>query len=100
MSLNAKGDSKSDANFKTEDLLDSHYKKHKGEFGDITKEEYLKGANDLINSSGDDILTKVRNNGDELFYNTKTNEFVVKTKDGFLRTYFKPQDGLSYFNRQ
>ena len=80
--------------------MDSHYNKHKDEFGNISKDKYLEGANDLINSSGDDILTKVRNNGDELFYNTKTNEFAVKTKDGYLRTYFKPTDGLDYFNRQ
>ena len=89
-----------ETNFKSQDLLDSHYDKHKGEFGSITKDEYLMKANELINSEGDNILTKVRNNGDILYYNSSTNEFAVKTKDGFLRTFFKPSEGLEYFKRQ
>ncbi len=96
------GDDKNniETNFKSQDLLDSHYDKHKGEFGSITKDEYLMKANELINSEGDNILTKVRNNGDILYYNSSTNEFAVKTKDGFLRTFFKPSEGLEYFKRQ
>lgn len=94
----AKGEA--EAKFKSKKLLDSHYDKHKGEFGNISKDEYLKKANDLINSTGDDVLTKVRKNGDTLYYNKATNEFAVKTKDGFLRTFFKPSDGFEYFNRQ
>ena len=54
----------------------------------------------LINSEGDDILTKTRKNGDTVYYNKATSEFAVKTKDGFLRTFFKPKGGIEYFNRQ
>lgn len=93
-----------EAEFKTQDLLDEHFEKHvvkQGEFGNITKEQYLKGAQDLINSKpGGDILTKTRINGDTVFYNKETNEFAIRTRDGTIRTYFKPSDGLEYFNRQ
>lgn len=91
----------SNAGFKSQELLDSHFKKHAGEFGNITKEQYLKGAQDLLKSKpGGDILIKTRVNGDRLVYNKATNEFATKTKDGVIRTYFKPTDGLEYFNRQ
>ncbi len=86
--------------FRNQDLLDSHYNKHANEFGDISKEEYLKRAGNLINSTSDDILTKIRTNGDIIFYNPNTNEFAVKSADGYIRTYFKPSDGIDYFNRQ
>lgn len=87
-------------NFRTQQLLDSHYAKHGAEFGNITKEQYLKGANNLIHSSGANILKKTRSDGDVVFYNTDTNEFLVLSYDGFIRTYFKPSGGIDYFNRQ
>lgn len=94
-----KGTSKT--GFKTQELLDSHFEKHAAEFGNITKQQYLKGAQDLVSSKpGGNILTKVRPNGDTIFYNKATNEFAVKTSDGIIRTYFKPTDGINYFNRQ
>lgn len=92
------------ANFASEKLLRSHYIKHvvkQKEFGNITMDEYLEGARKLINSKpGGDILTKTRSNGDILFYNKSTNEFAVVTKDGVIRTYFKPKEGIKYFNKQ
>jgi len=33
-------------------------------------------------------------------YKKSTNEFAVKGKDGTVRTYFKPTDGINYFNKQ
>jgi pyocin large subunit-like protein len=92
------------ANFASEKLLRSHYIKHvvkQKEFGNITIDEYLEGARKLINSKpGGNILTKTRSNGDILFYNQSTNEFAVVTKDGVIRTYFKPKEGIKYFKRQ
>ncbi|WP_242850149.1 hypothetical protein [Clostridium polynesiense] len=90
--------------FKSEDLLDSHYQKHvvdQGEFGNNTKDQYLKGAQDLVTSKpGGDILTKTRTNGDTIFYNKATNEFAVTDKSGSIKTYFKPTDGIDYYNGQ
>lgn len=86
--------------FRNSELLDSHYTKHGQEFGNITKDQYLNQANNLFGTSGKNILTKTRANGDVVFYNTTTNEFGVKSSDGFIRTYFKPTDGIDYFNQQ
>lgn len=70
--------------------LDAHYLKHKHEFGDITKEEYLNGARLLLNSAPSrDILEKRRDNGDVLHYRVSTGEFAVMARDGRIRTYFK-----------
>lgn len=79
-------------NFSNEKKLNKHFEKHvlkQGEFGDITKDEYLGLANKFINSSGDDVLSKVASNGDILKLNLKTNEFSIVTKDGVIRTYHK-----------
>lgn len=53
-----------------------------------------------MSDPGDDMLVKTRSNGDRIFYNQATNEFGVVTKDGVIRTYFKPADGIDYFNNQ
>lgn len=89
------------AGFKSQKLLDDHFKKHAGEFGSITQSQYLAAAQNLLNSKpGGNILSKTRANGDVILYNKATNEFGVKTVDGTIRTYFKPSDGINYFNRQ
>jgi pyocin large subunit-like protein len=86
--------------FRTNELMDIHYKKHKDEFGVITKDEYLDGANNLINQLSDTVMTKTEDDGDTLYYDTKTHEFVVLSEDGYIRTYFIPEDGIDYFNRK
>jgi len=87
--------------FKTEELLTSHFEKHASEFGNITQEQYLAKAQKFVKSNPSrNILTKIRANGDVVFYNKSTNEFAVKASNGSIRTYFKPTGGLDYFNRQ
>lgn len=87
--------------FRNQELYDSHFEKHGAEFGNITKEEYLQKANELINSDSPDVLHKTeKEDGDYLFYNQKTNEFLVLSTDGYIRTYFKPDDGIDYWERQ
>lgn len=98
--LTASGNVDKPLEFRNENLLDDHFSKHGSEFGDISKSEYVNRANDLINSNGPDILTKTRANGDMLVYNKATNEFAIKSGDGFIRTFFRPTGGLDYFNRQ
>ena len=29
-----------------------------------------------------------------------TNEFVILSTDGYIRTYFRPSSGIKYFNKQ
>ena len=84
--------------FRTQDLYDQHYNKHGQEFGDITKEEYIILANELFMS--EDALRKTEADGDLLFYDVESNTFGVLSEDGYIRTCFKPDDGIEYWNRQ
>lgn len=79
--------------------LEAHYIKHKHEFGDISKEQYLSRARILLNSApGKDILEKRRDNGDVLHYRVGSGEFAVMTFEGRIRTYFKSD--YRYWSRQ
>ena len=48
-----------------------------------------------------DVLTKTEaEDGDYVYYVEETNEFVIISPDGYIRTYFNPSAGIEYFNRQ
>ncbi len=92
----------SGSQFRNYNRLKEHYDKHvidQAEFGDITIEEYLYLAQQLVDDPGDGVLTKTRD-GDRYFYDPDTNEFAVVSDDGFIRTFFKPSAGQSYYDRQ
>lgn len=79
--------------------LEAHYLKHGYQFGNITQGEYLENARELLNApAGNDILEKVRSNGDILHYRVSTGEFVVMASDGRIKTYFKTD--YQYWIRQ
>ena len=87
-----KGTPNSKYNFSDQKKFDKHYDKHvveQGEFGNITKDQYLQKANNFANSSGSNVLTRTGSNGDVLKFNPSTNEFSIVTKDGVIRTYHK-----------
>ena len=86
--------------FRSKKQYDDHFKKHGSEFGDITKQEYLDMANELIASSSDRVLHKMSNDNDYLFYDQDMNYFLVLSQDGYIRTFFRPSAGISYWNRQ
>lgn len=86
--------------FRSKQLYDSHYKKHGDEFGDITQEEYLEKANELIDNQSDSVLRKRSDDNDYLYFNKDTNEFLVLSEDGYIRTYFIPNSGIKYWERQ
>lgn len=84
--------------FESPELLTSHYEKHQGEFGDITEAEYLDKANQLYREAlSDDVEQIMRSDESISKYKFSTNEFLVVTKDGKIRTYFKPVDGADYW---
>lgn len=85
--------------FRNETLWEEHFNKHGSEFGYKSKEEYLKGANEVINSSTSKHKTESED-GDEIYYDEDKNEIVFISSDGYIRTYFKPSDGINYYNRQ
>lgn len=89
--------------FRTEKLRDDHFNKHGVEFSvgfDYeTAEDYEKGASDVINNP--DALYKTEaEDGDGIYYIEESNEFVVLSTDGYIRTYFRPGGRKAYFDRQ
>ena len=36
--------------------------------------------------------------GETVKFNTKTGEFAVITKEGYVTTYFRPKTGIDYYN--
>ncbi len=85
--------------FRRVSYLEQHFEKHGNEFEYATKEEYLAGANRVIQSP--DALHKIEaEDGDDIYYLEETNEFVVVSTDGYIRTYFRPSAGIAYYNRQ
>ena len=87
--------------FRSKSLYESHYQKHGAEFGDITKEEYLKLANDLLNSDSETVLHKTeKEDGDDVYFDTETGYFLVLSTDGYIRTFFIPDKGIAYYNKQ
>lgn len=89
--------------FRSKSQLNQHFDKHGGEFkkdfGYKTAAEYEKGASDVINNPKALCKTE-KEDGDYVYYIEETNEFVVLSTDGYIRTYFRPSAGIDYFNRQ
>ncbi len=91
--------------FRSQQQYEQHYDKHGHEFtpifGEITMEEYLMYANALIQSEDEEILTKTeKEDGDFMYFRPSTEEFLVLSTDGYIRTYFIPTAGIDYWNRQ
>lgn len=89
--------------FRNKKYLSEHFSKHGGEFtkdfGYKTAAEYEKGASDVINNP-DALFKYEAEDGDGVYYLEATNEFVILSKDGYIRTYFRPSKGKEYFDRQ
>ena len=88
-----------DYKFRNQKLLDSHYEKHGIEMGFESAAAYEAAASAVVNNP--EALHKTeKEDGDDVYYLEDTNEFVIVSKDGYIRTYFNPNDGIKYFNRQ
>ena len=89
--------------FRSKKLLNEHFQKHGEEFtndfGYKDASEYEQGASDVINNP--DALHKTeKEDGDGIYYIEATNEFVVLSTDGYIRTYFRPDSGKKYYDKQ
>lgn len=85
--------------FRNKKLLTQHFEKHGGEFSYGSMEEYEQGADAVIHNPN--ALHKIESeDGDDVYYIEATNEFVVLSTDGYIRTYFKPDSGIKYYNKQ
>ena len=85
--------------FKNKSRLNDHYEKHGKEMGFGSAKEYEQAASDVVNNP-DALHKKEKEDGDDVYYVEATNEFVVVSTQGYLRTYFLPDKGIDYYNRQ
>lgn len=85
--------------FRNEKLLNDHYTKHGVEMGFDSAESYAIAAAAVVNNPYALHKTEAED-GDDVYYVESTNEFVIVSTDGYIRTYFNPSGGIDYFNRQ
>lgn len=85
--------------FRNERYLNQHYNKHGKEMGFESAEAYEQAASDVINNKN--ALHKTESeDGDGVYYLEDTNEFVILSTDGYIRTYFNPDRGMEYYEDQ
>ena len=87
--------------FTSRRALAEHFEKHGREFGSITQERYLRLAQELRDAPrGGPVREATRSDGVITRFDTRSGAFVAFHADRTIRTFFKPDDGLAYFERQ
>jgi pyocin large subunit-like protein len=90
-----------DVGFASRQKLVDHFRKHGREFGTITMEQYLRGAQELRDRpAGGAILEAARPDGSVTRFDRDSGDFIAFSRDSVIRTYFKPTDGEAYYQRQ
>ncbi len=85
--------------FRNESLLKEHFEKHGKEMGFIDAKAYEQAAAAVVTNPLS--LHKLEaEDRDDVYYLESTNEFVIVSTDGYIRTYFKPDKGKAYFDQQ
>lgn len=85
--------------FRNEKALNEHYEKHGKRMGFKSAKDYEDAANAVVFNKK--VLHKIeKEDGDDVYYLQKTNELVIVSGYGYIRTYFKPESGIRYFNNQ
>ena len=78
-----------------------HWEKHGREFPEFhNAAEYEAGALAFVTNPPPGTLVKTDDRGDTLFYDPATNTFAVRETRGEPRTFFRPDSGRAYWNRQ
>ena len=89
----------SNLKFANNKTLRQHYEKHGVEMGFASAEEYLAAANAVV--ANPNALHKLeKEDNDHIYYLEETNEIVFVSQKGVIRTYFCPDSGKAYFDRQ
>lgn len=87
--------------FRSERALDEHFEKHGGEFGRVSRSEYLLLAQTLRDAPvGGDVVQSTRSDGVVTRFDRASGAFLAFNGDRTIRTFFKPDDGFAYFQRQ
>lgn len=81
--------------FRDAGSLADHFLKHGGDFGAANETEYELFADTFLGSPLDPTVQEgLRKNGDTLRYNAATQEFGILSRDGFIKTYYKPKPSI------
>ena len=67
---------------------------------DRSEADYVREANTFVHQPPPGTLTKHDARGDTLFYQPSTDIFAVMDARGEPRTFFKPDNGMTYWDRQ
>ena len=87
--------------FRSPEKLDEHYQKHGHEFGAISKAEYLRLAQELRDAPvGGPILEARRPSGEFSRFDRRHGYFGAYNRNLTIRTFFIPNAGERYFQRQ
>lgn len=85
--------------FRNESLLREHFDKHGKEMGFTDAKVYEQAAAAVVTNPLSLHKLEAEDN-DDVYYLESTNEFVIVSTDGYIRTYFKPDKGKAYFDQQ
>ena len=84
--------------FRTNKLRKEHYNKHGKAMGFADAKSYEAAASAVATNPR--ALHKLeKEDNDDVYYLQETDELVIISTDGYIRTYFNP-GGIGYFNRQ
>jgi pyocin large subunit-like protein len=87
--------------FRSRKQFEEHFAKHGREFGDVTPEQYLQLAQELRDAPvGGPILEIAKADGVITRFDKRSGAFGAYNRDRTIRTFFKPNDGERYFQRQ
>jgi hypothetical protein len=87
--------------FRSPERLEEHFQKHGGEFHAASAGDYLRMAQALRDrAAGGDVLERVRADGVITRFDRASGAFLAFGDDGVIRTFFRPNDGERYFERQ
>jgi hypothetical protein len=80
--------------------IDKMFRRNGEDFGASSSEDYVAKAHAFLASPPRGVQTATRKNGDKLYYDARTNTFLVATRDGAPRIMMKPRDGAAYWQDQ
>lgn len=88
--------------FRNQEALREHWSKHGRQWGKVSMAEYLFLAQELWDTDPDgrNVIVGFRNDGVVTKFDRRDGEFIAYNRNKVIRTFFKPDDGERYFNRQ
>jgi pyocin large subunit-like protein len=81
--------------------LEDHFNRHGNDFNAQNATDYANQASNFLKRSQTEGLpTKIGPDGTIRVYEPKSNTFGAYNPDGTTKTYFKPKNGIEYWNSQ